>query len=733
MNSKKIICLLLAMVLVFGMAACGKKTDSGKETTDASKPDSTEASEPSAGKYVDPYADMAEDYDAKSAAIYADVLGEFNTAYEAAKAVKDVNERYALMAVAEAKLLESAVMLPTTSQGGNYAISRVVPYSITSVLWGNDWQRFHNAIVVSEPITAEHRNQLKAMWAQAEDSASWEQAAKQFVKDNGYEIKDTYTKNYGEDPNTWDGLGTSQSADSEAIVNCYDGLVEYDLKNEIAPALAESWEVSEDGLTYTFKIRQGVKWADSQGREVADLTAHDFVTGMQHMMDAAAGLEYLIQGVIVNATEYIAGDVTDFAQVGVKALDDYTLQYTLCQPTPYFMTMLGYGVFAPLNKSYFESKGGKLGADFDASAADYSFGKTKDDIAYCGPYVVSNATAKNTIVFEANPLYWNKDNINIHTLTWKFYDGKDAVKPYNDTLSGSIDGAGLNSSSLETAKKDGNFDKYAYVASNNATTFSLFFNVNRTAMSNVADGTVASAKTEEENVRSTAAMRNAHFRRAVAFAIDRGNYNAQNVGEELKFTSLRNGYTPGNFVKLDKDVTIQINGTDTTFPAGTFYGVIVQAQLDADKVPIKVWDPALEEGLGSSDSYDGWYNVENAKAELKAAIEELAAIGIEVSKENPIKLDLPVWTGNQDFSNRANACKQSIETALDGAVILNLTECADAKAWYNAGYRTERGYEGNYDIYDVSGWGPDYGDPATYLDTFLGDYAGYMVKCIGIF
>ena len=71
--------------------------------------------------------------------------------------------------------------------------------------------------------------------------------------------------------------------------------------------------------------------------------------------------------------------------------------------------------------------------------------------------------------------------------------------------------------------------------------------------------------------------------------------------------------------------------------------------------------------------------------------------------------------------------------ALGGKVIINLIECSTSKEWYYAGYYTNAGNEANYDIYDVSGWGPDYGDPQTYLDTFLPDYAGYMVKCIGIF
>lgn len=729
----KIVSLLLALVMVLSLAACGGKTTTPSTTAPVAATEATAAAE-----YVDPYADIRDDYDALSEAIYNDVLGDFITAYDAGKAVTDnVSERYALMAIAEAKLLESATLMPLTAKGGNYAISRVAPYSYSSVLWGNDAQRYHNAIVTTEPIKTADRDELKALWAELKGTGTYAAEATKLLESKGYTIKDTYAPGgkFSSDPKTWDILATSRAADAEAIVNTYDGLVEYDCENVMQPALAESWEVSDDGLTYTFHLRQGAKWVDSQGREVGEVKADDFVAGMQHMMDVMGGLEYLIEGIIVNASEYISGDVTDFAEVGVKAVDDYTVEYTLCQPTSFFMTMLGYNVFAPMSRSYYESKGGKFGADFDNSAASYTYGKTPSDIAYCGPYLVSNFTSENTIVFTANPAYWNKDNITIKTLTWLYNDGQDALKGYNDTMSGVLDGAGLNASAAEQAKTDGVFDTLAYVSATDATTFSAFLNVNRAATSNVNDGSVVSPKEgdEEAMTRTHAAFLNVHFRRAIMFALDRATYNAQTVGEDLKYASLVNTYTPGNFVSLEEDTTVDINGTATTFPAGTYYGAIVQAQIDADGLTIKVWDPEAEGGAGSSTQFDGWYNPDEAAAELATAVEELAAEGVEVSAENPIYMDIPYFSGSEAFGNRANALKKSIETVLGGAVIVNLVECVDSNAWYYAGYYTDFGYEANYDFYDVSGWGPDYGDPQTYLDTFLPDYSGYMVKCIGLF
>lgn len=720
---KKILAILLAILMAASIAACaGDKPEAGVSSTDVVE-------------YVDPYAQYADDYDAQSSAIYEDILGEFKAAYDAAKQADSIPERYALMAVAEAKLMESAVMLPLTSQGGNYAISRVVPHTATSTLWGNDSYRYHDVLVATEPITAAHREQLKGMWAELKGTGTWETEAEKFLVDNGYTVKDSYSLGYSSDPQTWDALATSRAADSEAIVNTFDGLYEYDNEDILQPALAESYEVSADGTVYTFKLKQGLQWVDSQGRKVADVKADDFVAGMQHMMDAMGGLEYLVEGIIVNASEYISGEVTDFAEVGVKALDDYTLEYTLCQETPYFMTMLGYNVFAPMSREYYASQGGKFGADFVADDASRTYGKTPDNIAYCGPYTVSNATEKNTIVFKANPTYWDAANINVQTITWLYNDGEDATKAYNDTMSGVLDGAGLNASAVVAAKADGVFDTLAYISATDATSFMAFYNVNRLAFANINDGTVASPKAEDKPAadRATAALRNEHFRRAVSFATDRATYNAQTVGEDLKLTSMRNCYTPGTFVTIDEDVTIDINGAATTFKAGTYYGEIMQAQIDADDVTMTVWDPTADGGVGSSDGFDGWYNPTAAAEELAVAIDELAAIGIEVSAENPIYIDLPYFSGSEAYGNRANAYKQSIETVLGGAVIVNLTECVDSAAWYYAGYYTDYGYEANYDVYDVSGWGPDYGDPATYLDTFLPEYAGYMVKCIGIF
>ncbi len=717
----KALALLLAMAMVFSLAACGPKQNNT-------------ANEAPKELVLQPEVDEAK-YLEDSAKIFADVLGDYKTAYEAAKAeTKNNSKRYVLMAIAEAKLLEAAVYIPGSSKGGNYAIGRVAPYTIGNCLWGLDEYRFYKALVVNgDPITSAQRETMKAKYKELKGTGTYMAWAKSYLAEQGYTLNDTYGVGFSSDPQTWDIQATYRSADSEWIINGVDMLVEYDNENVMQPALAEKWEVSADGKTYTFKIRQGIIWTDSQGREVGKLTADSFVAGFQHLLDVKGGLEGLAGAAganVKNADAYTNGEITDFAQVGVKAVDEYTLQYTLEDANPFFLTMLTYNPFAPLCREFYESQGGKFGADFNAEDANYKYGTSPETIAYCGVYLVSSFVSENSIEFTMNPNYWNKDAVNIKTIKAQFNDGKDPLKAYNDMKAGLLAGAGLNTTSLEEAKKDGWYDKYGYTTGTDATSYGTFFNINRQYYANVNDATkVVTTQTYDDAQRTGLAMANVHFRRAVAFALDRGAYNAQTVGEDLKLVSVINSYVPGDFVMLTEGVNVVGLGT---FPAGTYYGEIMQAQLDKDGFPVKVWDPNGNSGLGASSGFDGWYNADNAVAELNKAIEELKAQGVEISKEKPIYLDLPTYTASPIYVNRANAYKQSVEKVLDGKVIINCTDCAASKDWYYAGYYCDNGYMCNYNMYDVSGWGPDYGDPQTYLNTLYGQ-DGDMIHCLGIY
>ena len=245
-NLAKLLSLLLVVaMLVSALAACQPKNpaDTNDETTSGEEPEESP-------------------YTKESREIYNAILGDFNAAYQAAKAEANVSKKWAMMAIAEAKLMESAVMLPTSTQGGNYALSRVAPYTVDYCLWGNDDEKWQTALIATEFIKAADRTEMKAKWNELKGTGTYLAWAKQFLADKGYTLQTTYSTSFNSFPMTWDVLATSRAADSQYIVKTYDGLMEYNNEGTQVPALAESVTVSADGLTYTFKIRE-TSWVDS--------------------------------------------------------------------------------------------------------------------------------------------------------------------------------------------------------------------------------------------------------------------------------------------------------------------------------------------------------------------------------------------------------------------------------------------------------------------------------------
>lgn len=754
--------LLAALMLVSVLAACGNDSSSSAPSSSEAGTSSDAASSEDASSEVEDGGDDAsepeegdtgawappsiesEDYDEISEYYYNYTLGEFYEIYkDATSEVMDINKRYAMEAVGEAKLLEAGVMQPTTANGGQYAFGRIAPGSTTTNGWGSDDERYQYSIVTNEILKTKDRDALKALLNEKRGTGEYRKAAIEYLTSNGYTMKDSYAVTFTKLPTTWDMMNTSRAADTVPVLGSMDSLLFYDGENREIPALAESYEMSEDGLTYTFHIRQGVKWVDSQGREVADVIADDWVAGLQHVCDSGSGLGELLIGVVDGIGDYLSGDEPDFTKVGIEATDDHTLVYHLEKPVPCFTSMLHYGLSLPLSRSYYTSQGGQFGDQYDTEAATYLYGSDPDHIAYCGPFLITSAVENNVIEYKANPTYWDAANVTLKSMRRVWNDGSDVTKNYNDLQAGVTDQCGITSATLELAKQDkiegddaSIFDNYVYVTSTGSTSYQNFFNVNRVLWHNARNETEAvSPQTEEDAERTHIAINNPHFRRALAMSVDRIAWNAQAVGDDLAALSIRNSYTPATFVSLTEDTTISINGEDVTFPAGTDYGAIMQAQLDADGVKITVYkeDSTADNGKGTGDGFDGWYNVENANEELDAAIAELAAAGLTVDESNPIQIDLPYNASSSVYTNKAQAYKQSVEATLGGKVIVNLVKCDSAEIWYYTGYDVERGYEMNYDAFDLSGWAPDFMDPCSYIDTMLPDYNGYMAKCLGIF
>lgn len=707
---KKLIALVLAMAMVLSMAACAPKAPATNPSTNPSSGGS-DPTEPTAPARPDSYV-RADDEE-----MYAAALSQFLEIYNQAKECESISERFAMMAKAEAYLLDAAVMVPNTTQGGAYTISRVAPRTIPYVQWGNDTDRLKGLVISDEFLTPAERDDLLAMWAKAcNGEVEYDPAA--YLIGKGHTIQNTYTTTFSTAPVTLDWLNTSSQSDTEILVNVVDGLIEYDNLNKMNPALAESWEISDDCLTYTFHIRKGVKWFTSDGQAYAELTAHDFVAGFQHMMDAQAGLEWLVDGLIVGVSEYMY-EGGDFADVGYKAADDYTLVVTLTAPTSYFMTMLSYSLFQPICKSFYEAHGGVYGmAELaEATASDtYTFGKNTDvsSQVYCGAFLLTKLNESSEIKIVKNPGYYKADEVVLESVTWIYDAGEDLVGLYNATVAGTYAGISVsNATTGELAKKDGNFEKYAYVSDTTSTTYFGGLNLNRGTFA-LESGACASIQTEDQKIDTHIAMQNKNFRKAIAFAWDRATQNAISRGEDLKCTNLRNMYTHPEFVSLSEDVTID----GKTFKAGTFYGEMVQYFCDQ-----------LGANVTVADGVDGWFNADNAKAAFAAAKAEL---GDSVSF--PINIDVVYYSASDLDTAQAAAFKASVEGVLGAEnVVVNLIEATTSADYYACGYRAANGEAGNFDMFYGSGWGPDYGDPSSYLDTFLPDGAGYMTKVIGLF
>ena len=663
--------------------------------------------------------ERAEDED-----IYLEVLGAYDELMQEAKAAETNDERFVLYAQAEAYLLDSAVMIPNTTQGGAYTISRVAPRTVPYVQWGNDDDRLFGMVISDEFLTPAERADLFELWGKAvAGEGEYDPAA--YLTEKGHTLQSDYKTTFSTAPVTLDWLNTSSQSDTEITVNCVDGLVQYNNLNQLCPAMAESWEISEDGTVYTFHIRQGAKWYTSEGEEYADVTANDFVAGFHHMLDAAAGLEWLVEGVVKGASEYLAGG--SFDEVGYEAADDNTLVVTLESDIPYFMTMLTYSCFLPICEDWYLSHGGVYGiSEYQEAFADtaaYTYGKNTDVASqvYSGPFLLQKLNPDSEIDIVKNPNYYNADKVTLNTITWIYDAGENPAQTYADVVSGVYAGTGLSESSgtLALAKADGNYDKYAYVSETTSTSYFGGLNLNRGTFA-LESGAAASPKTEQQKIDTHTALMNKNFRKAFTSAWDKATVNAVTRGEDLKETNLRNMYTHPEFVSLSADTT---DAEGKTFAAGTFYGEMVQYYLSKLEAEAGI---AEDQMIKVADACNGWYYPEKAQAYLAAAKEEL---GDTVAW--PITIDITYYSPSANITAQAQATKQVIEDVLGAEnVVINLVETTTSQDYYACGYRAASGAAGNFDFFYGSGWGPDFGDPCTYLDTF--GVNGYMLKVIGV-
>ena len=494
----------------------------------------------------------------------------------------------------------------------------------------------------------------------------------------------TFSYVYAMDPSSLDYSVTSKSSTSDVIANVVDGLLENDKYGNLIPSLAEDWSVSKDGLTYTYKLRKGVKWYTSEGEEYAEVKAKDFVTGLKHAADGKSDGLSLLQDSIKGLAEYISGESNDFSTVGVKAVDDYTVEYTLNKPESFWNSKVTTATMLPVNEEFLNSKGSDYGAP------------TPSSILYNGPYLLKSLTSKSVIEYEKNSNYWDKDNVKIDNIKLTFYDGSDQESLIRSFTQGAYTTARLfpTSSNFESTKKEYG-DKIVY-SPQEATSYYLTVNVNRQSYNKTA-------KTDEAQKTSTKeALLNKNFRQALNFALDRHSYTAQLNGEEGADKIIRNSLVPHDYVQVGEKT----------------FGELAQAEL------VSYGDQWKDVAL--TDGKDTLYSPEKAKAAFAKAKAELQAKGVTF----PIRLDVPVEQTDVIAVQQTNSLKQSIESTLGTEnVIVDVLQMTDNEKM-SITSQAKVPAQKDYDL-NGTGWGPDYQDPATYLN-ILDAKKGSALKHLGI-
>ena len=505
-----------------------------------------------------------------------------------------------------------------------------------------------------------------------------------------------FRKLYASEVTTLNYLITTQENEMTIAANVVDCLVEYDNYGNIEPALALEWSSNEDATVWTFKLREGVKWVDKDGNEVAELTAHDFVNSAHYVCDAnnaAAGASQYTS-IVAGAEEYnewtayqialpTAVDGTDengnavklvknddgeeevleeaaeatLEGIGVKALDDYTLEYTLTKSCPYFVSMVSTGPFMPSN------------AEFMAQCGD-KFGTSNEYLLYNGAYVLSTYEPQNQRVLTKNATYWDIDAVHIDEVQFKYNAeaGSVATTMY---LAGDIDMADVSADLLTAMMADPEYadDIHPTRASTSYSYWYLFnFDPN------------FDAEYEPENWNL--AVNNENFRKSIYAAMNRtAALSASDAMDPASLVS--NTITPAGFASASADYTT--------------YGDLAKfAETD-------------------------YLNVEAALAYKEAAIAELTAAGATF----PVKVLTLYNPTSSSWANESQIVEQNLEKVL-GTDYIDII----VQAGPDTGFLNER-RAGNYAMLKCN-WGADYADPETWTDPFVeGSKYNFIFKAQG--
>ena len=494
----------------------------------------------------------------------------------------------------------------------------------------------------------------------------------------------TYSSTFSGNPTTFNYLLDYYADNTSIITNLVDGLLENDNYGNLVPSLAEDWSVSSDGLTYTYKLRKDAKWFTADGEEYAPVKAQDFVTGIKYAVDNKSQAIDLIQNSIKGLNDYITGADSDFSKVGVKVIDDQTVQYTLTRPEPYWNSKTTNSILFPVNEEFLNSKGKDFGT------------LSPDSILYSGPYLLKDFTSKSSIEYVKNPHYYDHDKVSIEHVKLAYFDGSDQELTIRNFESGAYSIARVYPNSSNFAKTKEKYKDNIVYSLQDKTSWYFNFNVNRKAYNHTS-------KTTDEQKKSTeTAVLNKNFRQAVNFALDRATYSAQSNGEEAASKTLRNTLVPPTFVQVG----------DKTF------GEVVASKL--------VNYGTEWAGMNLADAQDAYFNKEKAQAKFAEAKKDLASQGVTF----PIHLDIAVDQTNKNAVTGMNSVKQTLESVLGADNLVIDVQQLSTDEYNNVAFLAPTPDARDYDL-SFDGWVADYQDPSTYLNPFNAE-DGFYLKIFGL-
>ena len=470
-----------------------------------------------------------------------------------------------------------------------------------------------------------------------------------------------YRTLYSGEVTTLNYLITSSTNEFGLAANLIDTLVEYDNYGQIQPSLAEKWEISEDGKTYTFTIRDGATWVRADGSYYADVTAHDFVAAARYILDAknASSTADILYGAIEGAEAYYKGTAepeegkepapkTEWDTVGIKAVDDKTLVYTLVAPTPYFLSMTTYVCFMPVNAKYLEEAGDSFG-----------LATGNDTILYNGAYVLETFKPQEKTVLAKNKAYWDADKVYIDKIDETYNKEAGNVAPQY-FLDGNIDGFGIDNALAADWLNDAEKAEYLHPVRQYGQ-YSYWYSFDLDP--------AFEEEYEPENWKLSVA--NENFRQSIFHGLDRVKamtHTDPDNAEELIYNTI----TPPNFTVL--------NGTDYT-------------RMDSLKAISELGAATFDEALA---------------LEYKAkAVDELTAAGATF----PIKMKMMFNPNVSGWADECQTVEQQLE-GLQGQDYIDIIVIVGASTGFLANRR-----QGNYAFMKVN-WGADYADPETYTDPF---------------